>query len=126
VVREIETALGLDHVGEQPDHVAVLAVELKLHLGLVLLKVLRAHELILLSFSPFVPVRTRSAASTGSTSTMSSIGSTGSIRAGPAWTATRFTFTNEYRWTADGPCSVRARSCSSVLYPLCRSNPYQG
>src|SRR5689334_15212074 len=37
LVGEVEAALGLDHMAEQPHHVAVLAVELKLHLGLVLL-----------------------------------------------------------------------------------------
>src|ERR1700689_5385750 len=44
-VGEIEPALGLDHMAEKPDHVAVLAIELELHLGLVLLEVLRAHVL---------------------------------------------------------------------------------
>src|SRR5674476_387177 len=42
-VGEVETPLGLDDVGEQPDDVAILAIELQLHLGLVLLQVLRAH-----------------------------------------------------------------------------------
>jgi len=41
----VEAALGLDHVAEQPDDVAVLAVELQLHLRLVLLEILRAHML---------------------------------------------------------------------------------
>src|SRR5215813_8071386 len=45
VVGEIEPALGLDHVREEPDDVAVLAIELQLHLGLVLLEILRAHVL---------------------------------------------------------------------------------
>src|SRR5665647_249557 len=42
-VGEVETPLGLNDVSEQPDDVAILAIELKLHLGLVLLQVLRAH-----------------------------------------------------------------------------------
>src|SRR5690606_18138771 len=40
VVGQIEAPLGLDHVFEQPDDIAVLPVELELHLGLVLLEVL--------------------------------------------------------------------------------------
>src|SRR6185437_7886438 len=43
VVRQVEAALGLDDVREEPHHVAVLAVELQLHLGLVLFEVLGAH-----------------------------------------------------------------------------------
>src|SRR5258708_32001533 len=42
VVRQVEPALGLDNVGEQADYIAVLAVELKLHLGFILLQVFRA------------------------------------------------------------------------------------
>src|SRR5690349_13479068 len=45
VIGEIEPALGLNDVREQPDDVAVLAIELQLHLGLVFLEVLRAHVL---------------------------------------------------------------------------------
>src|ERR1022692_174142 len=45
VVGEVEPALGLHHMGEEADDVAVLAIELELHLGLVLLEVLRAHVL---------------------------------------------------------------------------------
>src|SRR5258708_2597056 len=43
LIGEVEPALGLDHMTEQPDHIAVLAVELQLHLCLVLLEILRAH-----------------------------------------------------------------------------------
>src|ERR1039457_5746013 len=43
LVRQVETALGLDDMGEQADDVPVLAVELQLHLGLVLLEILCAH-----------------------------------------------------------------------------------
>src|SRR5262249_59997075 len=42
-VREVEAPLRLDHVREQAHDVPVLAVELELHLGLVLLEILRAH-----------------------------------------------------------------------------------
>src|ERR1022692_2792840 len=45
VVGEVEPALGLHHMGEEADDVAVLAIELELPLGLVLLEVLRAHVL---------------------------------------------------------------------------------
>src|SRR5215468_12118661 len=45
LVGEVEPALGLDHMGEQPHDVPVLAIELQLHLGLVLLEILRAHGL---------------------------------------------------------------------------------
>src|SRR3712207_9301865 len=43
-VGEVEAPLGLHHVGELPDDVPVLAIELQLHLGLVLLQVLGAHR----------------------------------------------------------------------------------
>ena len=43
-VGEVEPPLGLHHVGELPDDVAVLAIELQLHLGLVLLEILGAHR----------------------------------------------------------------------------------
>src|ERR1035437_1658138 len=39
-VGQIETALGLNDVREEPNDVAILTIELKLHLGLVLLQVL--------------------------------------------------------------------------------------
>src|SRR5699024_2885376 len=38
-----EPTLGLHHIAEQTDDVPILAIELKLHLGLVLLQVLRTH-----------------------------------------------------------------------------------
>ena len=44
IVGEVEATLGLDDVAEQAYHVAVLPVELKLHLGLVLLEILGAHD----------------------------------------------------------------------------------
>jgi hypothetical protein len=43
VVGEIEAAVGLDDIREQADDVAILLVELELHLGLVLLEIFRAH-----------------------------------------------------------------------------------
>src|SRR5258708_20348172 len=45
IVGEVEPALGLHHVREEADDVAVLAIELELHFGLVLLEILRAHVL---------------------------------------------------------------------------------
>src|SRR5581483_3011390 len=43
LVAQVEAAVGLDDVFEDADHVAVLAIERQLHLGLVLLEVLGAH-----------------------------------------------------------------------------------
>src|SRR5262244_1995678 len=117
-------------MGEQPDDIAVLAVELKLHLRLVLFEVLRAHDSILLSFSPSAPAGPNAAATrapagsstAGSASPSRSAGSSRSAGAtGTARAAARVTFTNEYRCTGLGPCSARAATCSSVTYPLCRS-----
>src|SRR4029079_520470 len=47
LVGQVEPALRLHYVGELADDVAVLPVELQLHLGLVLLEILCAHR-----FSP--------------------------------------------------------------------------
>src|SRR5690625_6294031 len=43
LIGEVEPAVGLDHVGEQVDHVAVLAEQLKLDVGLVILEFLGDH-----------------------------------------------------------------------------------
>src|SRR5690606_4931904 len=42
-IGQVEAPLGLHHIGELTDDVAVLAIQRELHLGLVLLEVLRAH-----------------------------------------------------------------------------------
>ena len=47
LVGEVEAPLGLDDVGEQPDDVAVLAVEGEFRLGLVVLQVVVAHGSIM-------------------------------------------------------------------------------
>src|SRR5688572_2435597 len=47
VVGEVKAALGLDHVAEQPDDIAVFTVELKLHVGFVVFKILGTHGSIL-------------------------------------------------------------------------------
>src|SRR6476620_7015637 len=39
VVGQVETPLGLDHIAEQPDDIAVFAVELQLHVGFIVFKV---------------------------------------------------------------------------------------
>src|SRR5687768_4462910 len=44
VVGGVEPSLCFDHVREHAHHVAVLTVELQLHLGLVPLEILRAHR----------------------------------------------------------------------------------
>src|SRR5579859_740908 len=100
-VGEIEPAFGLDHVAEKADHIAVLAIELELHLRLVLLQVLGAHDSILPSSSV-------------------------AFMAGSGWNIRRRTLTNERRCSGHGPYSSSARTCSSVEYPLCRSKPYWG
>src|SRR3954467_6626756 len=43
-VGQVEAPFGLHHVRELPDDVPILAIELQLHLGLVLLQVLGAHR----------------------------------------------------------------------------------
>src|SRR6266566_8678429 len=43
LIGQVEPSLGLHHVREELHYVPVLAIELQLHLGFVLLEVLRAH-----------------------------------------------------------------------------------
>src|SRR6266436_3144994 len=73
VVGEIEPALGLNHVREEPDDVAVFAIELQLHLGLVLLEILRAH---------FLP--SAAAGASGASSVPSALPATGAVAGGSA------------------------------------------
>ena len=47
MVGQVEAALGLHDVAEQVDHVPVFAVELQLHVGFVVFKVLSAHDSII-------------------------------------------------------------------------------
>jgi len=47
MVGKIETPFGLDYVAEQPDDVTVFAVELQLHVGFIVLKILGTHGSIL-------------------------------------------------------------------------------
>src|SRR4051812_790627 len=101
-VGEVEPPLGLHHVGELPDDVAVLAIELQLHLGLVLLEVLGAH---------------RTSPGTGlmrSSSTMPTPAVTWSPRA--AWESRALrTFTKRRRCSGQGPCRSSAALCTSVM-----------
>src|SRR5215472_37829 len=90
VVSEIEPSLGLHDMGEQADNVAVLAVELQLHLRFVLFQVFRAHD----SPSP------------------STLPNSPSTRPGSG------THRNDLRCSGHGPNSASARRCSSVTYPL--------
>src|SRR5690606_30471143 len=103
LVREVEAALSLDHVGELPDDVAVLPVELQLHLGLVLFEIFGAH-----------PVPPSSiAASASATESMSPERATAATltvprrrpRAEPTTTsgAAAATFAYEYRCSTHGP-----------------------
>src|SRR5690606_20056885 len=57
LVGQVEPPLGLDDVAEQPHHVAVLAVELQLHVGLVLLEILGAHDPLISLSSGWLPVK---------------------------------------------------------------------
>ncbi len=53
VVGEVEPALGLDHVGEQRQDVAVLLVQLELHLGFIPLQVFAAHRATVATVAAF-------------------------------------------------------------------------
>src|SRR6266851_5124033 len=77
VVGEIEPALGLNHVREEPDDVAVFAIELQLHLGLVLLEILRAHVL-----------PSAAAGASGASSVPSALPATGAVAGGSAINST--------------------------------------
>src|ERR1700722_8085026 len=120
LVGQVEAALGLDDMAEQPDHVPVLAVELELHLGLVLLEILRTHllppssrmcssmtstigPLCRFSGAPSWPAASAaSVANSVANSGASSAPSGRSCRRPP-------TFTNERRCSGLGPCRARAR-----------------
>src|SRR3712207_9411804 len=101
-VGEVEAPLGLHHVGELPDDVPVLAIELQLHLGLVLLQVLGAH---------------RGSPDTGRMAPSSTIAAepvSWSPRAACASRA-RATLTKRIRCSGQGPYRRRAASCAAVL-----------
>src|ERR1700761_8667903 len=105
VVREVEAALGLDHVREQPHHVSVLAVELQLHLGFVLLEILGAHA------TPSSAAAAKSAISSSCPITTVRVVSASA----PPWAAAaRRTLTKEKRCSSQGPCAMSAASCSGV------------
>src|SRR5690606_30518346 len=96
---KVEAPLGLHDVGEQAHHVAVLAVELQLHVGLVLLEVLGAHPWFI------------SLASGGTASPTRSVL--------PVMFQLR-------RWWAHGPRLRSASWCSGAAYPLFSSQEYAG
>ena len=105
-VGEVEAPLGLHHVGELPDDVAVLAIELQLHLGLVLLEVLGAHR----SSSGARP----STSDMSPSSTMPTGAVTWSPLAACASRALR-TLTNRIRCSGHGPCRSSAALWTSVM-----------
>src|SRR5687767_12137735 len=105
-VGEVEAPLGLHHVGELPHDVPVLAIELQLHLGLVLLEVLGAHR----SSSGARP----STSDMSPSSTMPTGAVTWTPRAACASRALR-TLTNRIRCSGHGPCRSRAALCTSVM-----------
>src|SRR5215211_792940 len=101
-VGQVEPPLGLHHVGELADDVPVLAIELQLHLGLVLLEVLCAHRT-----SPGTGLMEPS-------STMPTSVVTWRLRAAYASRALR-TFTKRMRCSGQGPCRSRAALWTSVM-----------
>src|SRR5699024_4805152 len=90
-VGEVEPTLGLHDVAEEVHDVAVLAVERQLHLGLVLLQVLRAHRVL--------PSAVAAATSLSSGLRPSSTLATGSPTPGRD---------QDRRWCSQSPCSARA------------------
>src|SRR3712207_557376 len=101
-VGQVEAPLGLHHVGELADDVPVLAIELQLHLGLVLLEVLGAHL--------GSPDTGRMAPS----STMPAGPVSWSSRSACASRA-RTTLMNRIRCSGQGPWRSRAALCASVM-----------
>src|SRR3954463_9575631 len=107
LVAQVEAPIGLHDVLEDADDVAVLPIEVELHLGLVLLEILGAHE----DTSCRVTGVSRRAAS-GSKSSSWGSRLRGSASMIPA---ARRTLTNRIRCTGLGPSSLRAAACSSVM-----------
>src|SRR6476469_6602144 len=100
LVAQVETTVGLDDVLEDADDVAVLPIEVELHLGLVLLEILGAHG--------------ETSSRVAGVSNSSSWGSRlrGSASMIPA---ARRTLTKRMRCTGLGPSSVSTAVCSSVM-----------
>src|ERR1700683_1934254 len=119
IVGQVEPALSLHYVREQPDDVAVLAIELELHLGLVLLEIFRAHVLPSdeagararsnSTIGPSGPPAQTGVSSASSTNIPSASPSSASIPSARYGSASLLdTLTNERRWTLLGPCSSSA------------------
>src|SRR5690606_18563849 len=135
-VGQVEPSLGLHHVGELTDDVAILAIERQLHLGLVLLEVLRAHPVAAppscsasskLPFSPTsniaAPSGSEAHAALRIDAALRWIRRGGTI---PCCMPAMATLANDHRCSSHGPWAVSAAQCSVVLYPLCTSKPYCG
>src|ERR1039457_2158272 len=105
-VGEVEPAFGLDDVLEQTHDVAVLPIELELHIGLVVLKVFRAHRS---SATEIASDRSNATSALSPRSTMR-----GASRPQSA-SSTRLTLMNDRRCSAQGPCSASASWCSGVM-----------
>src|SRR3954454_14923381 len=108
LVAQVEAPIGLHDVLEDADDVAVLPVEVELHLGLVLLEILGAHRRTSYR-SAWSGVM--AAASSGSQSSSWGSRLRGGVSVIPA---ARRTFTNLIRCTGLGPCSSSASVCSAV------------
>src|SRR5207248_1294553 len=130
LIGEVEPALSLDHVGEQPHDIPVLAIELQLHLGLVLLEIFRAHGLhsdqattgataqmrsTIGQFSWPASLQAASCSKPPPTSPAASPPRSPHAACGPlSPQVTLLTFTNERRCSGHGPCAPSALMCAGV------------
>src|SRR6185369_3110840 len=128
LVGQVEAALGLHDVGELADDVAILPIELQLHLGFVFFEIFGAH-----SVPPSMPPRRPSTAGPPWLTKAARV--TVLRRRRPAEPTTlsglrpvsaAATFAYEKRCCVHGPCSLSASECSSGAYPLCSAKPYNG
>src|SRR5699024_7366751 len=120
LVGEVETALGLDHVGEQADHVARFAEQLEFEIGLVVLEFPGAPRRSFPSCadhwsSHSTPAGTRAAVAAGVPRAERGGGATAG--AGGAWAA-REPSRQLRRWCAWTPRSSIAARCAAEPYPL--------
>src|SRR5699024_5443243 len=119
-VGEVEATLGLDDVGEQADDIAVLPVELQLHLGLVLLQVLRAHRASragtvassICCTGPSSPTSGSGDRATGASPSAPTPSSSASCRSSSTAPSPVPASRQDRRWCRQGPCCSRAAVCS--------------
>src|SRR5580658_7089982 len=125
LVGQIETALGLHDMAEKTDNVPILAVELELHLGLVLLEILRAHLLPSEQASraaaatptvgqPYSSLRSTIGPFCPLPCAMNGLTARSASASGSTWSASwarraASTFTKLRRCSGQGPCASSAR-----------------